>query len=141
MNVEEEFTASPFAWRSVKDTSATQIADAACTTWREINIALAPIIGQKGVVALVKRSLHLQHPNYPALKAIHGSRILPGEFPALHAVLSQQTTRDAILINTALLNIFYELLIKLIGAPLTHQLLHSILAPPSNGYPVQDTLS
>ena len=140
MNTEEEFATLIFAQRCSKDASANEIADAACRTWRDINCALSPVIGQHGVVALIKRTLHLQHLHYPALKAIHGSRILPGEFPALHALLIKETSLNAVLINSALLNTFYELLTNLIGVSLTHQLLHSVLAPPSNGDPVQDNL-
>lgn len=137
----EEFANSIFVQRCSKDASASQVADAACAIWRDITLALSPVIGQRGVVALIKRSLHLQHVNYPVLKTLYGSKILPGEFPALHAMLIKETTINAILINTALLNTFYELLINLIGAPLTHQFLHSVLAPPSSGDPLQDTLS
>lgn len=141
MRMEEEFADAVFAQRCAKDASAHQIADVACATWRDINIILSPIIGQQGVAALIKRSLHLQHVNYPVLKAIQGSIILPGGFPALHALLIKETTTNAILINNSLLNTFYELLTNLIGVSITHQLLHSIFAPPSNGDPVQDILS
>lgn len=141
MKVEQGSIETIFSCRYAKDATAIQIADAASATWRDINVVLSPIIGQKGVVALVKRSLHLQHPHYPVLKAIHGSKILPGDFPALHAILIKETNVNAALINDALLNTFYELLTNLIGATLTHQLLHSVLAPPSNGDPAQDILS
>lgn len=63
----------------------------------------------------------------------------PREFSALHAVLLQQTLTNAVLINNALLNTFYELLEYLIGASLIHQLLHSSFAPPAGGNPLQDT--
>jgi len=141
MKTEEEFAASIFAQRCPKDASAGQVADGACSIWRDINTALSPVIGQHGVVALIKRSLHLQCMYYPALKTIPGSKILPSEFLALHALLIKETTANAVLTNNALLNTFYELLTNLIGASLTHQLLHSVFAPPSNGAPVQDTLS
>lgn len=141
MKMEEEFADAVFAHRCAKDASACQIADTACASWRDITIVLSPIIGQQGVVALIKRSLHLQYVNYPALKAIHDSVILPGEFSALHALLIKNTTANAVLINNALLNTFYELLTNLIGVSITHQLLHSIYVSPSNGDPVQDILS
>jgi len=121
--------------------SADQIGDAACAIWRDINSALSPVIGPHGVAALFKRSLHLQHSHYPVLKTIHGSKVISGDFPALHDLLIKETTTNAVLINNALLNTFYELLINLIGISLTRQLLHSVLAPTHNGDPVQDTLS
>ena len=141
MKTEQDFAIAIFAERYAKDASATQIADAATSTWRDIYTALSPIIGQRGVVILTKRCLHLQQRNYPSLKAIRDSKILPGEFPALHAVLVKETSANAVLINNALLNTFYELLSNLIGTSLTLQLLHSVFELPSNGDPVQDTLS
>ena len=76
-----------------------------------------------------------------SLKVIRDSKILPNDFPALHAVLVKETTANAVAINNALLNTFYELLSNLIGTSLTLQLLHSVFDQPSNGEPVQDTLS
>lgn len=140
MKIKEEFADLIFAQRFAKDANASQIADAASATWRDINIALSPVIGQHGVVALIKRSIHLQHIRYPALQTLYGSSILPDEFSALHALLFKETATNAVLINNALLNTFYELLANLIGASLTNQLLHSVFATPSNGDPVQDTL-
>jgi len=141
MKVEQESLEPIFPCRYPKDATTHAIADAASATWRDINIALSPIIGQKGVAALVKRSLHLQHVDYPVLKAIHSSKILSSGFPTLHAVLIKETNLNAALINNALLNTFYELLTNLVGASLTHQLLHPVFVTPSNGDPVQDTLS
>lgn len=140
MKAEHDFAIANFARRYGKNASATQIADAATATWRDIYTALSPIIGQRGVVVLTKRCLHLQQLNYPSLKVIRDSKILPGEFPALHAVLIKETSTNAILINNALLNTFYELLSNLIGMSLTLQLLHSVFDTPSNRDPLQDTL-
>jgi len=141
MRTGKEFADSIFAQRCPENASACQVADIACKIWHNINIALSPVIGHHGVVALLNRSLHLQYIYYPALKAIHGSKILHGEFPALHNLLIKETTTNAVLINSELLNTFYELLTNLIGASLTYQLLYSVLAPYSNGDPVQDILS
>jgi hypothetical protein len=68
MRTEEEFAESIVAWRCSKDASARQVADAASTIWSNINSAMSPIIGQHGVAALFKRSLHLQQVNYPWTK-------------------------------------------------------------------------
>jgi hypothetical protein len=139
MNDKLDFATAVFADCSGKKLSAIEIADFACAIWRAIDLALSPTIGHKGVVALVKRSIYLQNQNYSALKTITNFKILV--FPALHAILVTQTVSDAVAINNALLNTFYELLINLIGTPLSHRLLHSVLVTPSNGDPVQDTLS
>jgi len=141
MKTEKKFAYSIFAQRCPKNASVSQIADAACVIWHDINTALSPVIGQHGVVALIKRSLHLQCIHYPTLKVIHGSKVFPEKFSALHALLIKETSTNAVLVNSALLDTFYELLINLVGASLTHQLLHSVFAPPSNGAPAQDTSS
>jgi hypothetical protein len=142
MSTEEEFAQSINAWRRSKDTSAKQVADVASATWGNINIALSPIVGQHGVLALFKRSLHLQQIHYPLLMAVRDVNLLPGAFTAeLYAFLAQQTAANAFLINSALLTTFYEVLTNLIGVPLTHQLLHSILSSPSSGHPAQDISS
>jgi hypothetical protein len=142
MSTEEAFAELIVVWRCTKDTSAREVADAASATWSNINSALSPIIGQHGVAALFKRSLHLQQINYPPLMAVRNSNILPGEFTAeLHAFLTQQTNANAWLVNSAILNIFYELLTNLIGNSLTHQLLHSLFSAPSSGDPAQDISS
>jgi len=139
MKAEKDFAELIFAQRCPKDASVGEIANLACTTWRDINGVLSPIIGNHGVIALITRSIHLQQVNYPALKAI--KCFLHGEFPALHAVLVKETSANAVLINNALLNTFHELLANLIGRQLTHQLLHSIFTTSPNGDSVQDTLS
>lgn len=140
MKAVQDFAIETFARRYGEYANASQIAEAATSTWRDIYGLLSPIIGQRGVIILTKRCLHLQQLNYPSLKIIRDSKILPNEFSALHAVLAKETTANAILINSALLNTFYELLSNLIGTSLTLQLLHSVFDTPSNGDPVQDTL-
>jgi hypothetical protein len=118
---------------------ALRIADAAVTTWRDIDSALSPIIGQRGVGALYKRSLYLTRPEYPCLAPVHQAGVQSGEFGTLHAALSQQTSSTAAAANGALLQAFYDLLTNLIGASLTQQLLQSVWDNPSGGDAAQDT--
>jgi len=142
MNTEEEFSKSIFTMRTNSPANALEIADGANATWAAINIALSPVIGQHGVVALFKRSVHLQQLNYPPLVAVRDPNMLPGNFTAeLHAFLGQQTNENAVLIHSALLNTFYQVLTNLIGVSLTDQLLHSLFSTPSSGDPAQDTSS
>lgn len=140
MKPNQTFADSIFAWRAADNMSPKQIADAASSSWRIINVALSPIIGQRGVTALFKRSLHMARADYPILKNVVGAAILPGEFGALHAALAKETSENAVLINSTILNTFYELLTHLIGSTLTQQLLNSVFDTPSSGDPAQDTL-
>ena len=111
---------------------ALRVADAAVTAWRELDAALSPIIGQRGVAALYQRSLYLTRGDYPWLAGVHQATVRAGEFAPLHTVLSQQTSATAAGACSALLATFRDLLTRLIGASLTEGLLPPIPpAPPA----------
>ena len=111
---------------------ALRVADAAVTAWRELDAALSPIIGQRGVAALYQRSLYLTRIDYPWLAGVHQATVQAGEFAPLHTVLSQQTSATAAGACSALLATFRDLLTRLIGASLTEGLLPPIPpAPPA----------
>ncbi len=111
---------------------ALRVADAAVTAWRELDAALSPIIGQRGVAALYQRSLYLTRIDYPWLAGVHQATVRAGEFAPLHPVLSQQTSATAAGACSALLATFRDLLTRLIGASLTEGLLPPIPpAPPA----------
>ena len=115
---------------------ARAVADAAASTWHQVDDALSPIIGERGVIALFKRSLHLTltaHPWLPQQAADHEA------FAALHASLSNQTAADAAAAQGALLHNFRSLLAKLIGASLADRLLQPVPDFPSSGDAAQDT--
>jgi hypothetical protein len=107
------------------------IADRAVATWRDIDAALSPIIGRRGVAALFKRSVLLAVPRHPSLVAADEDVDAPGDFAALRARLSAQTAENAIAANGALLKTFVDLLTSLIGVSLTERLLQSVLDTPS----------
>ncbi len=118
---------------------AVRIADAAASTWRDVDTALSPIISQRGVAELYKRSLHLTHGNHPCLTAVYEGKLEPGDFAALQTALSQQSSQNAAAAHGALLQSFCDLLVHLIGASLTEQLLRSVSNPHSSGDAAQDT--
>jgi hypothetical protein len=119
--------------------NAGRIADGAVSIWRDIDAALSPIIGQRGVAALFKRSLHLTRADFPALATMHDGEMQPGDFGALRSALSQQTSADAATANGALLQAFCDLLTSLIGGSLAERLLRSVENNLSSGHAVQDT--
>lgn len=127
-------------WTTAKGASAPLVADTAVSTWQRIAVALAPIIGQAGVGALLKRSLYLVRADHAFLAAAYEDTLDPGDLGALHAVLSQQTGADAAAAHTALLQTFHDLLTSLIGGSLTERLLRPVWDDPSSGDAVQDTL-
>jgi len=120
-------------------TDARRIAEAAVAIWGAIDAALSPVIGPRGSAALYKRSLHLASGAYPWLAAAYEGAVRPGDFSALQAVLSQQTSTIAAAAHDALLQTFHDLLADLIGRSLTQRLLQAVWETPSSGTAVQDT--
>lgn len=129
-----------FARRSAAHNDVQKVAAIVVSIWEDIDNALAPIIGQRGVTALFKRSLHLARAEYPMLPPIHELVILPDEFITMHTLLSPLAAEEAVEMHNDLLNIFYRLLIRFIGASLTQRLLHSVFDTPSDGDAAQDIL-
>lgn len=115
-----------------------QIADTAVATWRSIDAVLSPIIGQRGVAALYKRSLYLSRGAHPWLAVAAEDVLQPDGFATLHTALAKQTSVNAAAANGALLTTFSDLLTSLIGAALTERLLQSVWSHPSSGHAVQE---
>jgi len=116
-----------------------RVADKAAATWRDIDVALSPIIGKLGVAALFKRSLYLSRTEHPWLAAIADPAQSPGNFEGLREAMMQQTSARASAANSALLLTFHDLLTSLIGDSLTERLLRSVRDNPPSGDAVQDT--
>jgi hypothetical protein len=121
--------------------SPEQIAVTAVSTWLAVSAALSPIIGERGVAALYKRSLYLSRIDYPWLAAAHEGERASEQYACLQAALSQQTSSNAAAANAALLQTFHDLLTDLIGGSLTERLLRSVWDNQSSGDAVQDTSS
>jgi hypothetical protein len=106
-------------------TDAEQLADEAVATWRDVWIALSPVIGAAGVAALFQRSVFLRMAEYPWLANVSDSSP-SGEFNSLRHELSQHRQADAAAANAALLQSLGQVLGNLIGAALTKRLLQSV---------------
>lgn len=118
---------------------AARIADTTVSMWRDIDAVLSPIIGQRGVLALYKRSLYLARTHYPWLAAVHESALQAGEFGALQTALLQQTNSNAAAASGALLQTFFDLLTNLIGKSLTERLLQSVWDDTPSGNAEKDS--
>jgi hypothetical protein len=104
-----------------------RIAAVSVSAWQDIEGSLAPIIGLRGVAALYKRSLYLARGEFPWLAAVYEGALGPSEFSSLAAVLSRQSSAEAIAGSAALLTTFNNLLTSLIGRSLSERLLRSDL--------------
>ena len=124
--------------RAGPDAGAAELASASVHTWREIEAALAPIIGRRGFGALYARSLHLTASAHPWLV---GTIEIPQptlDVEALRILLSNQPSGEAADASAAVLHAFHSLLTHLIGALLTEQLLRSVWARFLSGDTSQD---
>jgi hypothetical protein len=132
---------APLAGRVADDASVEQIADAIVAIWQEIDQALHPIVGRRGVAALYNRSLHLTAAAYPWLAMGHRGLAAEVDPSALKGALVQQAAAEAAAGGMALFQTFHGLLAGLIGASLTDRLLRSVWARPAGTSPAQDTSS
>jgi hypothetical protein len=133
-----------FAQLIAQGADAAQIAEKSVCAWRAVESALSPIIGQRAVAALYKRSVALVHADYPWLMS-HETGSLRSrqsdEFDLLRTILSQQTSSDAMAAHWALLRTFRNLLANLIGESLTERLLGSVCEFPSSAGVAQEPSS
>ena len=130
---------APLGGRVPDGAHAGQVADAVVALWLEIDQALHPIIGHRGVAALYERSLVLTAAAYPWL-AIEQRGIPAAVDPAaLRAALVQQTGAEAAACANALFHSFHQLLVSLVGASLTERLLRSVWDHSPGAAPAQDT--
>ncbi len=120
---------------------AGQVAAAIVLTLERSEAALAPVVGVLSTAALYQRSLHLAMRSHPwlgaAFKGVH--QVI--DFPALSAMLAQQSTHAAAAGGGALLQAFYDVLTSLIGQALTDSLLCAIWKESLSGSPARDTSS
>lgn len=133
-----------FAHLIAQDADAGQIAEKAVSAWRAVEAALSPIIGQRAVAALYKRSLALTCADYPWLLQREAGSLgnrQGDDFDVLRTALSQQTSSNAMAAHWALLRAFRDLLASLLGESLTERLLGSVCEFPSSAGAAQDTSS
>lgn len=120
------------------DAEIAKVAEAIVATLQDMHAALTPVIGQQGVAALYRRSLHLCATQHPHLASICGSAQAAKGFSSLSAVLAEQSQADGLLFGEVLLSTFYALLTTLIGPSLTARLLRDVWEPSLSDAPSQD---
>jgi hypothetical protein len=115
-----------------------RVAAVVATTWQDIAGALTPIVGQRGVVALYKRSLYLTADKYPWLTGAHDGADAVMNLESLNAVIQRQNAVDAAAAGSALFRTFGELLASLIGSSLAERLLSDAWEKLIRGAPGQE---
>ena len=127
--------------RAGVDPSALQLGEVFANACHEIDTALSPIIGQRGVAALYQRSLHLNQVGHAGIAGAVNSHGAALDIAALRAALAHRTPDEAAAVGGAVLQTLHELLTDLIGASLTERLLRSVWANFLSGENPQDSLT
>lgn len=120
---------------------AAYVAETIVLLWREIDAALRPILGQRGVAALYKRSLHLCCADRPWLAGLQQGLPTAMDLDALQSAFARQDSAIAAAAGGDLLQTFQDLLTSLVGPSLAERLLQSVWTSPSSGAPAQDISS
>lgn len=129
-----------FLTQRVRDgASAGEVAALVGSAWQHIQIVLAPVIGQRGVAALYKRSLYLASKAYPWLAAAQaGNSLAEIDFALLQVESARHSSAEAAAAGGALLLSFHHLVGSLIGPSLSGQLLGEVWVKFFSGSPAQD---
>jgi hypothetical protein len=124
------------------DGDAAQAARMLHAIWADIDAALMPIVGARGLAALCGRSLHLTRVDFAWLgAAIDGKPEAQQGVEAVCAVLAEQDDAAAAACAQIFLRNFRELLTTLIGASLTERLLRAAWTDSISGADAQDPTS
>lgn len=125
--------------RAGPSADASQLADAAVTLWRDIDTALAPIIGTRGLAALQGRSLYLASYEFGWLKELQDHRVRTEiEYDLPRRIFMTQPMSESQAAATAMFLSFHDLLASMVGPSLTARLLDAIWDNPIGGEAAQD---
>lgn len=111
---------------TIKDTNPGELAAQSVARWRQIDLALTPIIGRRGILAIYKKALNITRNDFPWLAVVSEGDAAFDNFASLQSVLAQQTSAAVMAANLALHRSFNKLLVSLIGESLSERLLQSI---------------
>jgi hypothetical protein len=129
------------ARRVALDADAIEIAAAVAAVCGEIDAALRPVVGQRGVAALFDRTVKLTAVAHPWLLQLGQSAMADFDPTTLKSLLQQQTAATALSCGKQLLVNFEQLLASLIGAALTERLLQPVRDYSLGEPPLPDTTS
>lgn len=118
-----------------------RLPESAASMWVEVAAALSPVIGERAVGALFKRSIYLVRIEYPWLQAVGEDNIGAEAFATLLKAFAAQSPSVAAGANAALLRAFHDVLARLIGESLTTRLLMTVWENPSSGPAAQESKS
>jgi hypothetical protein len=132
---------APLAQRVGMGAAALEVAAAVATVCGEIDAALRPVVGQRGVAALFLRSVKLTAAAHPWLVQLGQDAMTAFDPSTLKSLFEQQTPAMALSCGNQLLLNFDQLLASLIGAALTERLLRPVWDHSLSESPLPDTPS
>lgn len=103
-----------------------QAAVLAGATWQAIADELVPLIGEEGFAILYARSLHLTRAAFPWLADTAYARFGDGRFALLQRSIAAHPFGEAGAASCAMFETFTQILVVLIGEPLTTGILFSV---------------
>lgn len=122
--------------------SSVPVAAGAVLTWRHVAGALAPVIGELGVMALYDRSLRLAGAEFPWLLTVPKAPQMGAALDHLRQCLAAREATDAAAVaaaTSAHLCLFADLLAGLIGPSLSERLLRPVWGDPA-GSGIEETV-
>ena len=129
---------APLTSRVAEGADSRQIAAAISALWTDIETALQPIVGRRGVAALFKRTLYLAAARYAWLAPLKSGSDDAADLSQLTSLFAAQPPLLASEAGAAVFEIFCELLATLIGASLSERLLQTAWSNSSSAVPAQD---
>lgn len=129
----------PLGMRVDHGADATEIPAAMVAVWRDVDAALRPIIGQRGVLALFQRCLDLTAVAHPWLAAGNQATATELDPTTLEPLFSNQAAATAMVCGNRMLLALQQILGSLIGTSLTGRLLQAVWAPSIGQPPKQDS--
>lgn len=125
-----------------ESTDPARIADALVSILLEVEAALAPVLGSRGVALIYLRSLQRSPSLQPLVAAaLDEAQEIPTslDLQALRSMLAQRSGADVIVTGTDLLQTLYDLLVNVVGLSMTERLLRSVWTNASSGVPAPDS--
>ncbi len=134
-------TAVAMLEKQAADANAYDVAASIVQLWQQMDEALRPILGTRGVAALLRRTLFLAKERFPWLAEAYAASEISSDrssVDVLRRVLAEQPASAAATGGAALLQTFHDLLVGMIGMELTDRLLRPVWTPFSAAEPAQD---
>lgn len=130
IDMQREAIRRTLAYHAGDIADASAIAEATLIIWHQMASRLLPVVGARGVDVLLDRSLYLTGNVSPLLanSVDQGDRV--AVLANIKTRLAGSQTNTAAEASYALFTTFSELLISLIGEPLTERLVGPVWSPP-----------